>query len=214
MTTPTKTPAPPAPSGTCETRKFTAEEYHRMGEAGILHPDERVELICGEIVLMAPIGNPHATGVRRIERVFGRIVGDAVTISGQNPLLIGEYSNPQPDVAILRFRDDDYSGKPPSAEDVLLVIEVSDSTIIYDRDTKVKLYAQANIPETWIMNLVEDCIETFTGPGPNGYASHAIYRRGDSIAPSTLSDLEFAVDDLLPPVPEAESPDAQREGAP
>jgi len=115
MATPTKTPEPPAPGGSCETRRFTVKEYYLMAEVGILHPDERVELICGEIVLMAPIGNPHATGVRRIEMVLGRIVRDGATISGQNPVLIGEYSNPQPDVAILRFRDDDYSGKPPSA---------------------------------------------------------------------------------------------------
>jgi len=214
MATPTKIPAPPASSESCETRKFTVEEYYLMAEVGILHPDERVELICGEIVLMAPIGNPHATGVRRIERVFGRTAGDAVTISGQNPVLVGEYSNPQPDVAILRFRDDDYSGKPPSAEDVLLVIEVSDSTLVYDRETKVNLYAQASVPESWIMNLVEDCIEAFTGPGPNGYASHTVYRRGELIASSALPDIEFAVDDLLPPVPETESPDAQSEGDP
>jgi Uma2 family endonuclease len=210
MTTPTKIPAPPAPSGSCETRKFTVEEYYRMAEAGILRPDERVELICGEIVLMAPIGNPHATGVRRIERVFRRTVGDAVTISGQNPVLVGECSNPQPDVAILRFREDDYSGQPPSAEDVLLIIEVADSALAYDRNVKSNLCAQANIPETWIKNLVEDCIEAFTGPGPNGYAHHIIYRRGDRISSSTLPDLEFDLEELLPPVPEPESQEAQQ----
>ena len=200
MTTPTKAPAQPAPKLECETRKFTVEEYYRMAEVGILHPDERVELICGEIVLMAPIGNPHATGVRRIERVFSRALGDAVTISGQNPVLVGDHSTPQPDIAVLLFREDDYLGKSPSSEDVLFLIEVSDSSLTYDRDVKVNLYAQASIPETWIMNLVDDCIEAFTGPGPEGYAHHAIYRRGDRIAPSTLQDVEFAVDDLLPPV--------------
>jgi Uma2 family endonuclease len=181
-------------------RKFTVDEYYRMAKVGILHPDERVELIDGAIVLMAPIGNPHATGVRRIERVFSQVAGDAVTISGQNPVHLHEHSNPQPDVAILRYRGDDYSGKPPSAEDVLLVIEVSDSTLTYDRDVKLNHYAQANIPETWLMNLVDDCIEGFTQPGPDGYAQHTIYRRGDTISPSTLPDVEFAVNDLLPPV--------------
>ncbi len=205
MTTPTKAPAQPAPKLECETRKFTVEEYYRMAEVGILHPDERVELICGEIVLMAPIGNPHATGVRRIERVFSRALGDAVTISGQNPVLVGDHSTPQPDIAVLLFREDDYLGKSPSSEDVLLLIEVSDSSLAYDRDVKVNLYAQASIPETWIMNLVDDCIEAFTGPGPEGYANHAIYRRGDRISPSTLPDADFAVEDLLPPL--VEQPD-------
>ncbi|MYC29766.1 MAG: Uma2 family endonuclease [Chloroflexi bacterium] len=212
MTTSTKAPALPETSGTSRapvTRKFTVEEYYRMAEVGILQPDERLELIDGEIIIMAPIGNPHATGVRRIERVFGRVLGDAVTISGQNPVLVGEHSTPQPDVAILRFREDDYSGKPPSAEDVLLLVEISDTTLAYDREVKVNLYAEANIPETWIMNLVEDCIESFTGPGPGGYSTHTIYRRGDRFSSSMLPDVEFAVDDLLPPAPAEENNEEQ-----
>ena len=202
MTTPAKAPARPVPKLECNTRKFTVEEYYRMAEVGILRPDERVELINGEVIVMAPIGNPHATGVRRIERVFSQTAGSSVTISGQNPVLIGERSTPQPDVAILRYREDDYFGKLPSAEDVLLVIEVSDTSLAYDRNVKVNLYAQANIPETWITNLPEDCIEAFTGPGPNGYTQHTIYQRGDRIAPSTLPGVEFAVEDLLPPAVE------------
>ena len=208
MTTPTKAPIQPAPTESPgiatspERRKFTVEEYYRMAEVGILHPDERVELIDGEIVLMAPMGNPHATGVRRLERVWHDASGNAVTVSGQCPIRLSEYADPEPDVAILSHRMDDYSGKTPSAEDVLLIIEVSDTTLAYHRGTKVNLYAEASIPETWIMNLVEDCIEAFTQPGPDGYAQHAIYRRGDTISPSTLPDVEFAVEDLLPPAPE------------
>ena len=190
----TETPAPP------ETRKFTVEEYYRMAEVGILQPNEKVELINGEIIVMSPIGNPHASTVRRIERVMGRAFGDAATISGQNPVRLGNYSDLQPDVAILRYREDDYFGKPPAAEDVLLVIEVSETSLAYDRGTKANMYAIANVPETWVMNLVEDCIESFTQPGPNGYANHTIYRRGDRISPSTLPDVEFAVEDLLPPM--------------
>ena len=208
MTTPTKVPAAPAPvesphsSPSPERRKFTVDEYYRMAEVGILHPDERVELINGEILVMSPIGNPHASGVRRLERVVGRAVGDAATISGQNPVRLGNYSDLQPDVTVLRYREDDYFGKPPAAEDILLVIEVSDSSLAYDRGTKANMYAAANVPETWVMNLVEDCIESFTGPGPEGYSNHTIYRRGDTISPSALPDVEFAVDDLLPPAPE------------
>ena len=231
MTTPTKAPAQPAPTespGTATSparRKFTVDEYYRMAEVGILHPDERVELIDGEIVLMAPMGNSHATGVRRLERVWHDASGNAVTVSGQCPIRLSEYADPEPDVAILSYRIDDYSGKTPGAEDVLLIIEVSDTTLAYDRGTKLNLYAEASIPETWIMNLVEDCIESFTQPSPDGYAQHAIYRRGDTISPSTLPDVRFAVDDLLPPLveePQSEEPqsdsaqteEAQSEGEP
>ena len=211
MTTPTKAPAAPAPAESPHTptfperRKFTVDEYYRMAEVGILHPDERVELIDGVILVMAPMGNPHATGIRRLERVWHDTAGNAITLSGQCPIRLGEYTDPEPDVAILRFREDDYAGKPPAAEDILLVIEVSDTSLAYDRGTKANMYAAANVPETWVMNLVEDCIESFTGPGPNGYANHTIYRRGDKISPSTLPDVEFAVDDLLPPM--VEEPD-------
>lgn len=128
---------------------------------------------------------------------------------------MNEGSDPQPDVAILRYREDDYTGKLPAAEDVLLLIEVSDSTLAYDRGTKLNLYAQANIPETWLMNLPEDCIEAYTQPGPDGYAQHAIHRRGDTISPSTLPDVRLAVDDLLPPAPaEPESQETQNEEEP
>ena len=212
MTTPTKTPTQPAQTETAgisksvstspEHRKFTVDEYYRMAEVGILRPDERVELIDGEIILMAPMGNPHATGVRRLERVWHDTAGNAVTVSGQCPIRLSEYADPEPDVAILRYREDDYSGKPPSADDVLLIIEVSDTTLAYDRDVKAVLYAQANIPETWVMNLSDDCIESFTEPSSEGYSRHTVYQRGDRISPSTISGVEFAVEDLLPPAVE------------
>ena len=203
MTTPTKAPPQPAQMETLappETRKFTVEEYYRMADVGILQPDEKVELINGEIIVMSPMGNPHATGVRRLERVWHNAVGNAAIVSGQCPIRLGEYADLEPDVAILRYREDDYAGKPPGGEDVLLIIEVSETSLAYDRGTKADIYARFNIPETWVMNLPEDCIESFTGPGPNGYANHTIYRRGDRISPSTLPDVEFAVEDLLPPM--------------
>ena len=211
MTTPTKAPPKPAPAETQyspETRKFSVEEYYRMAEVGILHPDERVELIDGAIIVMAPMGNPHATAVRRLERVWHNAAGNAVTVSGQCPIRLGEYADLEPDVAILRYREDDYYGKPPSAEDVLLAIEVSDSTLDYDRGTKADIYARFDVPETWIMNLPGDCIEGFSEPGLDGYAKHTVYRRGDKISPVSLPDVEFAVDDLLPPA------DAAGEGEP
>ena len=211
MTTPTKVPAAPAPaesphsSPSPERRKFTVDEYYRMAEVGILHPDERVELIDGEIILMVPIGPLHAETVEHWSNVLKERVGGPYTVRSQNPVKLGENLEPVPDLAIVLRRASGFFGSHPGPDETLMVIEVSDTTLAYDRGTKVNLYAQANIPETWVMNLVEDCIESFTGPGPNGYANHTIYRRGDKISPSTLPDVEFAVDDLLPPM--VEEPD-------
>ena len=206
MTTPTKAPPKPAETETLappETRKFTVDEYYRMAEAGILYPDERVELIEGEIIVMAPMGHLHIGTVNRWNRFFGEQARRRYTVQIQSAIRLGAHSQPEPDVAILRFREDDYLSGMASPADVFLVVEISDTTLDSDRQVKVLLYAQANIPETWLMNLVEDCIESFTGPGPEGYANHTIYRRGDRISPSTLPDVEFAVEDLLPPVVEA-----------
>lgn len=211
MTTPTKAPARLASKLEHDTRKFTVDEYYRMAEVGILHPDERLELLEGDIVVMPPIGEPHAVGVDNSNLSFVEVSRGRFIVRVQNPVRLDAESELQPDFALLRLRGDSYINSHPGPDDVLLVVEVSDSTLAYDRGVKLNLYAQANIPETWIMNLVDDCIETFTGPGPNGYANQAVYRRGDRISPTGLPDVEFAVDDLLPPVPELESQEAQNE---
>jgi len=200
MTTPTKAPAQPAPKVEFDTRKFTVEEYYRMAEVGVLQPDERVELICGEIVLMAPIGPQHNSGVIRLTEAFVALFRGLFVVMPQGSIRLSQYSEPEPDIALLKIRADYYAESLPTPEDLVIAIEVSDTTLAYDRDVKVVLYAQANIPEAWIMNLVEDCIEVFTEPGTEGYAQHAVYRRGDCISPAALPDVELAVEDLLPPV--------------
>ena len=212
MTTPTKAPKQSAPAATWQTRKFTVDEYYRMAEVGILHPDERVELINGEVIVMAPIGSRHGSGVARATMCFARQSVRSVQVWPQNSIHLNERLELQPDVAILNPRTDTYADSNPTAADILLIIEVSDTTLAYDRNVKVSLYAQPNIPETWIANLPDDCIESFTGPGPDGYATHTIYRRGDRITPSTLPDVEFAVEDLLPPAAEPENQEDQNEG--
>ena len=210
MTTPTKAPAQTAPTETTNTlsvprlRKFTADEYYRMAQVGILHPDERVELIDGEILAMAPVGPLHVWTVNLWNRTFAQLVIEGrVIVQIQSPILLGDNSQPEPDIVLLTPQSQSNPGALPGPADILLIIEVSDTTLSYDRGTKGNMYAGANVPETWIMNLSEDCIESFTQPGPNGYAHHATYRRGDTIAPSTLPDVQFAVDDLLPPAVEA-----------
>ena len=206
MTTPTKAPARPALTETQEipkSRKFTVDEYYRMAEVGILHPDERVELINGEIILMAPVGPQHLWSVNLLNSSLAELVVEGrVIVQIQNPIRLDDNFQPEPDVALLTPQSRANSSALPGPNDILLIIEVSDTTLAYDRDVKSRIYAQANIPETWVMNLVEDCIESFTGPGPDGYANHTIYRRGDTISPSALPDVEFSVDDLLLPAPE------------
>ena len=205
MTTQAKAPPPvPAPAATAptptgETRKFTVAEYYRMGEAGILKPDERVELIEGEIIAMPPIGPAHAVSVDISTHALILSARDRYVVRVQNPIHLGEGSEPQPDVALLRPPFARYVHSHPTPADVLLVIEVADSSLEYDREVKAHLYGRAGIPETWVKNLPEGCIERFTEPGDKGYARHTIHRRGETLAPVSLPGLELAVADLLPP---------------
>ena len=200
MTTTAPVQAPVVPR---ETRKFTVEEYFRMVEAGILQEDERVELIEGEILLMPPIGPRHIGGVARYARIFIIQAVNRFSVLTQSTVRLGEHLAPEPDVVLLKFREDDYFFAHATPEDILLAVEVADSSLNYDREVKAHIYGRAGIPETWVLNLPEDCIERFTEPGPDGYAQHDILRRGDQVSPAALPDLELAVDDLLPPPPAA-----------
>ena len=195
------TPKVPAttPTPARETRKFTVAEYYRMAEAGILKPGERVELIEGEIILMPPIGPEHSGSVNLSTEIFPLLAQGRFIVHIQNPLHLDDGTEPQPDITLLRPRADRYARSHPTPADVLLVIEVADSSLEYDRNVKAQLYGRNNIPETWVKNLPEDCIERFTGPGPEGYAQHTIHRRGETLTPVSLPDLELAVEDLLPP---------------
>ena len=195
------------PQVTRETRKFTVEEYFRMVEAGILQPKERVELIEGEILLMAPMGPTHFGGVTRHARVFISQAANRFSVLIQGPMRLDEHTAPEPDVMLAKYRDDDYSFAHAIPDDILLIIEVSDSSLAYDREVKAHIYGRAAIPETWVLNLPGDCLERFTEPGPDGYAQHTTMRRGDKVTPVALPDMELAVEDLLPPVaPENNSP--------
>lgn len=150
-------------------RLLTVAEYHKMAEAGILDEDDRVELINGEIIEMLPIGSKHSGHVNRINAYFTILIGEKAIISIQNPIVIGGHSEPEPDIAILRYRADFYTDQHPRPEDVLLIIEVADSSIDYDREIKLPLFADAGIPEFWIVNLEETKIEVYRNPLDNTY---------------------------------------------
>ncbi len=166
-----------------------------MSEAGILSEDDRVELIEGEIIKMSPIGNRHVTCVNRLNHVLSRKV-DAI-ISVQNPIRLDDYSEPQPDIALLKPRDDFYAGSLPAASDVLLIIEVPVTSVEYDRKVKLPLYASAGIPEAWIANLPEDRIEVCSQPVNAIYQKVRIAKRGEVLLSETVPSFSISVDEIL-----------------
>ena len=168
-----------------------------MGEAGILSENDRVELIEGEILEMSPIGSRHSACVKRLNALLGRLVSQNIIVSVQDPIRLDDYSEPQPDVALIRAREDFYAEGHPAAADVLLVIEVADTSVDYDRDVKVPLYARAAIPEVWLVALPDDSIEIYTGLQDGSYREFRQAKRGESIVSQTISALTLSVDTIL-----------------
>jgi Uma2 family endonuclease len=178
-------------------RLFTVEEYHRMAQAGILTEDDRLELIEGEIVEMAPIGSRHQSCVDRLAELFFRQVADRAIVRVQGPVLLERRSEPQPDLTLLRRRPSFYAIVHPGPEDVLLVVEVCDTTVDYDRQVKVPLYARYGIPEVWLVVLEKGLVEVYRKPTVQGYQEVSQARRGQRLSPEAFPDLELAVDDIL-----------------
>ena len=181
-----------------KTRRFTVDEYHRMGEAGILSEDDRVELLAGEIVTMSPIGPLHAGTVNRLTAFLSSRFGTQVIVGIQNPLLLRtEDSEPQPDVALLRPRADFYTRAHPEAHDVYLVIEVADTSVEKDRQVKFPIYARAGIPEAWLLDIVAARLEVNRHSTSDGYQDVRHFQRGQSVALQAFPNVVFRVDDLL-----------------
>ena len=150
-------------------RLITAEEYYKMAEAGILGKEDRVELIDGKIIEMSPIGSKHASVVDRINRLLSKLLDDNVILRIQNPVILSNFSEPEPDIAIVGYKEDFYESSHPRAEEILLIIEVCDSSILYDRQVKLPLYAQNGIPECWLVDLEKKEIQAFWQPIGEAY---------------------------------------------
>ena len=178
-------------------RTFNVAEYYRMAEAGILTEDDRVELIDGEIVEMSPTGSRHAGCVKRLANTLVKRIGHLAVASVQDPIDLDKYSEPEPDVALLRPREDFYSNGHPTPRDVLLIIEVADSSEGYDRDVKMPLYARASIPETWLASLLTNVIHQYAQPVAGRYQMHNEFKRGESITSIALPELTLTVDEIL-----------------
>jgi len=149
--------------------RYTTADYHRMAEAGIIAPDVRVELIQGEIIDMTPIGSGHAGLVKHLNKIFIQTVGDAVVVGVQDPVVLDDFSEPEPDLALLRFREDFYTKSHPRPEDVLLTVEVADTTLQYDREIKLPLYAHAGIPEVWLVDVAAKRVTVYSLPEEGSY---------------------------------------------
>lgn len=178
-------------------RQFTVTEYNRMIEAGILTKYDHVELIKGEIIQMAAIGRRHASCVNRLAELFFLRLAQAVTIGVQNPVELDDNSEPQPNLSILRRRADFYKAGHPQPEDVLLLIEVADSTIEYDQEVKIPLYASSNIAEVWLVDINQQVLEVYREPTPNGYQNIQKLQPGQIIAMQAFSDVNFTVEEVL-----------------
>lgn len=184
-------------SAQLERHLFTVEDYYRMASAGILLEDDRVELIEGEIIDMSPIGSHHGGAVKSLIRFLTKHLGDRFIIAVQDPVRLSDLSEPQPDIAVLEPRADFYRSAHPTARDVLLLIEVSDTTLDYDRKTKLPLYAQSQIKEVWIVDLNHEAIEIYTEPANATYTGTQIVKRGENLVLRMAEDLTVAADDIL-----------------
>lgn len=177
--------------------RFSVAEYHRMAETGILRPDARVELLDGRIIDMSPIGPFHGGLVNRLVRIFSKLSKGRWLVTAQNPLLLGNHSEPEPDLMLVKPAPDDYTSRHPGPEDVFLLIEVSDTTLDYDREEKLPAYGRAGIPEVWILNLIDRTIETYREPHFTGYAARQTLRAGDTLSPLRFPDVSLDVAELL-----------------
>ena len=178
-------------------RPFTVGEYYRMAEADILTEEDRVELIAGQIVAMSPIGSRHAACVDRLNGLLHRQQGASFIVRVQSPIALDAYSEPEPDVVLLRPRTDFYTDAHPTASDVLLAIEVADTSIDYDREVKLPLYAQAGLAEVWLIDLQKGRIEVFARPQGGAYQQRVEVPADATLTSPTVTGLELAVAEVL-----------------
>ena len=178
-------------------RLFTIDDYHRMVDAGILTEDDRVELLDGEIVQMTAIGSRHAATVKRLRYLLGERLGPRAVIGVQDPVILDDLSEPEPDLSICVPRDDFYADEHPRPTDILLLIEVADSSERFDRLRKVPRYAAVGLPEAWLIDLDADTIVVYRVASPSGYMERTIHQGGETISPLRFPDVEIRVDDVL-----------------
>jgi Uma2 family endonuclease len=182
--------------------RFTVDEFHRMGETGILSEDDRVELINGEIIEMTPIGSAHAGCVRDLDAWLQLTLRGEAVVSTQQPLKVEYDGEPIPDIVILRPRKDRYRGDHPTSADALLIIEVADSSVLFDRNVKSRMYALAGVPEYWVVDLPRSSVVVFEQPERGGYTEQHEYRRGESWQSPGIGGREISTGLILDGAPD------------
>jgi Uma2 family endonuclease len=170
---------------------LTTQQYHLMHEAGVFQEGDRIELINGEITTMSPIGRKHFACIIRLVKLFEKKLGDRCMVSPQSSVRLDNHAEPQPDIAILKWRDDFYTEALPTSDDILLIIEVADSSIDYDREVKAPLYAAAEIPEMWLFDVNKKAIEGYSQPSANGYKLIRRYDENDTLSILAFPDVTF-----------------------
>jgi Uma2 family endonuclease len=179
-------------------RLFTVHDYQRMGKAGILRAEDRVELIYGEIITMSPTGNPHNAAVDRATRAFIHATGDTAIVRVQGSVRLNLYNEPEPDFVLLKPKDDFYAKAGAGPADVLLIVEMAASSLKYDRKVKARLYADMGIPEYWVVDLDGELVYGYSDRYEKSYRLVRQFRKGDIIAPELLPECRVAVENLLP----------------
>ncbi|RUR84145.1 Uma2 family endonuclease [Chlorogloeopsis fritschii PCC 9212] len=187
-----------------QAKRFTLDEYHKLGELGFFHEDDHIELIRGEIIQMVSKGRVHETCLRKLFKELPKLIGDRATLQTQAPIVLPPNSEPEPDFAVLKNRDDDYLSAHPESADILLLIEVSDSSLDYDRDVKMPLYAEAGISDYWIFNLFDNYLECYSEPyqnnqGKHGYLNKRIVLPNQVVALPCFPDLSLDLNRVFPP---------------
>jgi len=179
-------------------RPIKVAEYHCMAEAGVFHPEERVELITGQLVTMAAKGTAHTATLRRINRLFTRLSFKIeIIVQIQDPIVLDNYSEPEPDLALLRIDPREYIDSHPTAADTYLVIEIADTSFTYDCETKGKLYAQSNITDYWVVDVVNRKLHVFRQPSNQGYQREVILTEDASVSPLQFPDITITVQEML-----------------
>jgi Uma2 family endonuclease len=186
-------------------RPLTTEDYHRMISTGIIHEDDRVELIAGQIFNMAAKGTRHTVTTSKLMTEILLLVQKRAIVRCQDPIAVSDRSEPEPDIVIAKLRADEYLDSHPTPEDIILVIEVADSSLSFDRDVKLPLYAATGINEYWLINLVDDRLEIYRQPEGNIYTNNLILTPPRSISIPTFPELTIDIAKIFPPPQPAQS---------
>lgn len=180
-------------------RKWTVKEYHKLGEMGFFHPEERVELIAGNIIKMSAKGTARASATRRTATLLHNLLENQATVYDKSPIALDDSSEPEPDIAVVIIDPFDYATHHPTPSEIYLIIEVADSSLAYDREVKAQIYARSGIADYWVLNVNERQLHVFREPAAGGYQSEVIIGESASISPLQFPAVNIAILAMLPP---------------